>query len=212
MKKIILSAAFFVGMAFVMISCSGNFVQDVFNLVDGRASSTIDGEGTRDYSSSVAMYDDETDNPSVIGLATSMDVDVLMNISGEEDLEFPFMVYRVVGSDFSSGNQFSVNNVLTEEDVENFDYRSLINGELADNHLVGVAVSPTQFYIMNSGTITLNKVKANKIIGEFSGTAYKLDTEATPKLSDKTVTFSGDFKSRVIPMMDWLRNQRDSIR
>ena len=199
-------------MAVVMISCSGNFVQDVFNLVDGRASSTIDGEGTRDYSSSVAMYDDETDNPSVIGLATSMDVDVLMNISGEEDLEFPFMVYRVVGSDFSSGNQFSVNNVLTEEDVENFDYRSLINGDLADNHLVGVAVSPTQFYIMNSGTITLNKVKANKIIGEFSGTAYKLDIEATPKLSDKTVTFSGDFKSRVIPMMDWLRNQRDSIR
>lgn len=212
MKKIILSAAFLVGMAVVMISCSGNFVQDVFNLVDGRASSTIDGEGTRDYSSSVAMYDDETDNPSVIGLATSMDVDVLMNISGEEDLEFPFMVYRVVGSDFSSGNQFSVNNVLTEEDVENFDYRSLINGDLADNHLVGVAVSPTQFYIMNSGTITLNKVKANKIIGEFSGTAYKLDIEATPKLSDKTVTFSGDFKSRVIPMMDWLRNQRDSIR
>lgn len=211
MRNFFIVVAALVGMFFV-VSCSGNFVQDVFNLVDGHATSTIGEEGTRDYSSSVAMYYDETDNPCVIGLATSMDVDELMNASSIEDLEFPFLAYRVAGSNLTSGSQFSVNNVLTEEDVENFDYKSLINGDFAGNHVVGVAVSPTKFYIMNTGNIKLTKVKSNKVVGEFSGNAYEIDTEATPKLSEKTVSLSGDFKSRVIPMMEWLRNLQDTIR
>jgi len=211
MKKMIVSATLFVGLAIVVISCSGNFMQDVFNLVSGRATCTIDGEGTREYESSVVMYYNETESPCAIGLATSMDVDALQSVSDENDLEFPFLVYRIVGSNLSEGNSFTVNNVLTEEDVADFDYKSLINGEFVGNQLVGVAVSPTKFYIMNSGTINLTKVKSKKILGNFSGTAYVIDTEATPKLSDKTVSLSGDFKSKVIPMMGWLSNLQDTI-
>ena len=211
MKKIILSATLFVGMAVLLTACTGDFMQDVFNLISGHASSTVKGNETEEYDSSIAMNLTEIEHPCTMGLSMSMDVDDLMNISGVEDLNFPFMAYRLVGTNFSSGSDLTVNNVLTEEDLEDFDYRSLINGRFAENNVVAVAVSPTQYYVMSTGNIHLKKVKDKKIIGDFSGMAYYIDIEAEPKLSEEQVSFSGDFKSRVIPVMNWLVNLQDSI-
>ena len=64
---------------------------------------------------------------------------------------------------------------------------------------------------MSTGNIHLKKVNHNKVVGDFSGSAYVIDIEAEPKLSEEQVSFSGDFKSRVIPVMDWLVRLQDSI-
>ena len=212
MKKIIISATLFVGMTLLFTACSGNFLQDVFNLVSGHARSTVKGNETEEYDSSIAMNLTDIEHPCTMGLCTSMEIDDLMNASGVEDLQFPFMSYRLVGTKFSNGSDLTVNNVLTEEDLENFDYRSLINGKFAENNVVAVAVSSTQYYVMSTGNIHLKKVNNNKVVGDFSGNAYFIDIEAEPKLSAEQVSFSGEFKSRVIPVMNWLVNlQQDSI-
>lgn len=211
MKKFILSASLLIGLAVVFTACTGNFMQDMFNLVSGHASSTVRGSETEEYDSSIAMNLTGIEHPCTMGLCTSMDIDELQNIRSEEDIEFPFMVYRLVGSKFTSGSDLTVNNVLTAEDVEDFDYKSLINGRFAENNVVAVAVSATKFYVMSTGNIHLKKVNNNKVVGDFSGSAYVIDIEAEPKLSEEQVSFSGDFKSRVIPVMDWLVRLQDSI-
>lgn len=211
MKKIILSASLLIGLAVVFTACTGNFMQDMFNLVSGHASSTVRGSETEEYDSSIAMNLTEIDHPCTIGLCTSMDIDALQNIHSEEDLEFPFMSYRFVGSKLTSGSNLTVNNDLTNVDIENFDYRSLLDGSFAENNVVAVAVSATKFYVMSTGNIHLKKVNHNKVVGDFSGSAYVIDIEAEPKLSEEQVSFSGDFKSRVIPVMDWLVRLQDSI-
>lgn len=211
MKKIILSASLLIGLAVVFTACTGNFMQDMFNLVSGHASSTVRGSETEEYDSSIAMNLTEIDHPCTIGLCTSMDIDALQNIHNEEDLEFPFMSYRFVGSKLTSGSNLTVNNDLTNVDIENFDYRSLLDGSFAENNVVAVAVSATKFYVMSTGNIHLKKVNNNKVVGNFSGSAYVIDIEAEPKLSEEQVSFSGDFKSRVIPVMDWLVRLQDSI-
>ncbi len=211
MKKIILSASLLIGLAVVFTACTGNFMQDMFNLVSGHASSTVRGSETEEYDSSIAMNLTEIDHPCTIGLCTSMDIDALQNIHSEEDLEFPFMSYRFVGSKLTSGSNLTVNNDLTNVDIENFDYRSLLDGSFAENNVVAVAVSATKFYVMSTGNIHLKKVNNNKVVGDFSGSAYVIDIEAEPKLSEEQVSFSGDFKSRVIPVMDWLVRLQDSI-
>lgn len=211
MKKIILSASLLIGLAVVFTACTGNFMQDMFNLVSGHASSTVRGSETEEYDSSIAMNLTEIDHPCTIGLCTSMDIDALQNIHNEEDLEFPFMSYRFVGSKLTSGSNLTVNNDLTNVDIENFDYRSLLDGSFAENNVVAVAVSATKFYVMSTGNIHLKKVNNNKVVGDFSGSAYVIDIEAEPKLSEEQVSFSGDFKSRVIPVMDWLVRLQDSI-
>jgi hypothetical protein len=208
MKKLFLAVALFVG-ATVFCSCGDNFLQDMFELVSGNATTTIEGEGTSEYTSSIAMYDEDAPKPFLIGLAMSMDVNDLLSIGSADDLKFPFMAYRLVGRTFSSGDKFSVNNYLTEEDLVDFDYKCLLNGKFAGNHVVGIAVSPTKFYIMSTGTIKLTKVTKNKITGTYSGRAYMIDTEATPMLSAEQVDISGEFKSRVTPMMGWLKNLQD---
>ena len=211
MKKFILSASLLIGLAVVFTACTGNFMQDMFNLVSGHASSTVRGSETEEYDSSIAMNLTEIDHPCTIGLCTSMDIDALQNIHNEEDLEFPFMSYRFVGSKLTSGSNLTVNNDLTNVDIENFDYRSLLDGSFAENNVVAVAVSATKFYVMSTGNIHLKKVNHNKVVGDFSGSAYVIDIEAEPKLSEEQVSFSGDFKSRVIPVMDWLVRLQDSI-
>lgn len=211
MKKFILSASLLIGLAVVFTACTGNFMQDMFNLVSGHASSTVRGSETEEYDSSIAMNLTEIDPPCTIGLCTSMDIDALQNIHSEEDLEFPFMSYRFVGSKLTSGSNLTVNNDLTNVDIENFDYRSLLDGSFAENNVVAVAVSATKFYVMSTGNIHLKKVNNNKVVGDFSGSAYVIDIEAEPKLSEEQVSFSGDFKSRVIPVMDWLVRLQDSI-
>lgn len=211
MKKIILSASLLIGLVVVFTACTGNFMQDMFNLVSGHASSTVRGSETEEYDSSIAMNLTEIDHPCTIGLCTSMDIDALQNIHNEEDLEFPFMSYRFVGSKLTSGSNLTVNNDLTNVDIENFDYRSLLDGSFAENNVVAVAVSATKFYVMSTGNIHLKKVNHNKVVGDFSGSAYVIDIEAEPKLSEEQVSFSGDFKSRVIPVMDWLVRLQDSI-
>ena len=211
MKKIFLVVALFASAA-LFCSCGDNLLQGMFELVSGNATSTVGGEGSEEYTSSIVMLDEDAPTPFAIGLAMSMEVDDLLNIGSVDDLKFPFMAYRLVGRTLSSGDKLTVNNYLTNEDLVDFDYKCLLNGKFADNHVVGIAVSPTKFYVMSTGTIKLSKVTKTKIVGSYSGRAYVIDTEATPMLSEEQVDMSGEFKSRVTPMMGWLKNlQEDAL-
>lgn len=189
--------------AIICCSCGDDFLQGLFELVSGNATSSINGEKGDEYTSSIAMFQDAS-NPAVLGLSMSIDVEDLMNLSNVDDMEFPFLSYRITGN-VASNKQYYVKNELTEADLENFDYKWLINGKFADNNIVSVAVSDRKFYIMSSGTIDVKKVSKTKVKGSYSGIAYFIDLDATPMLSDELVTLSGEFTSRVIPMMKWLQ-------
>jgi len=190
-------------------SCSDEFLEDVIDVVSGNAETTIEGEGDDEYTSSIVMFNESGTSPCAIGLSTTIDIDDLMNMGDVSSVPFPFMCYRVVGNNLSSGDHFTVNNVLTEEDLVDFDYESLLNGKFANNHIVGVAVDTTKFYVMSTGTINLSKVTKTKVLGSFSGKAYVINLNASPMLSEELVDFSGEFKSRAIPMMGWLLNLQE---
>lgn len=210
MKKIFATLAILSSVV-LFSSCTDDFMQEVFDLVSGNATTTItdnDSSNTDEYTSSIVMFNKKESNPYAIGLSTSIDINELMNMDDVDDLEFPFLCYRFTGN-LRSGQTLSVNNVLTNEDVEDFDYHWLLNGKFSTNHVVGIAVSASKFYIMSNGTINLNKVTKNKVTGTFSGSAYVLDLNAAPKLSDEQVSISGNFKSRVTPMMGWLEKLQE---
>lgn len=188
--------------AVMFCSCGDNFVQGMFELVSGKATSLLGGNKSTEYTSSIVMIEDEP-NPYALGLSMSIEVEDLMNLSGVEDLSFPFLSYRMNG-EIKSGQTINVNNVLTEEDVENFDYEWLLNGKFADNNIVAIAESDTKFYIMSTGSINLAKVTKTKVKGSYSGTAYVIDLNATPMLSEEKISISGNFTSRTVSIMKWL--------
>jgi len=214
MKKILTTLAVIAGVI-LFTSCGDNFMQDVFDLVSGDATTTVQdnetgGGNETDYTSSIAMFNDDDDNPFTIGLSMTIDIDDLINLRDAENITFPFMCYRFVG-DIHSNQSLAVNNVLTNEDVEDFDYHWLLNGKFANNHIVGIAVSDTKFYIMSTGSISLDKVTKTKVTGAFSGSAYLLDLNATPKLSEEQFPISGTFKSRVVSMFEWIEDLQDEV-
>ena len=202
MKKTLLPLVLLT-LALLFTSCD-NGINGLLELFTGDATSVINGGSEDKYTSSIIMYNDE-DNPSyAIGLATAMDVTELMHISGVKDLEFPFLTYRLTHNNLSANTRLEVDNTLTNEDLVDFDYRSLLSGKFAENQVVGIAKTPTLFYVMKSGSITITKVKDTKVEGNYSGDAYVIDLEAEPMLSEQLVPINGSFSSKVIPMMDWL--------
>ena len=201
MRKAFISFAVIICAA-LFCSCSDNFIQNMFELISGKATTTINNEKSAEYTSSIVMFE-ENPTPYALGLSMSIEVEYLMNLSGVEDLSFPFLAYRLNG-DIKSGQTLDVNNVLTEEDLENFDYQWLLNGKFADNHVVAIAESDTKFYIMSNGTIDIAKVTKTKVKGSFTGTAYVIDLNATPMLAEEQVSINDTFTSRVAPIMKWL--------
>ncbi len=202
MKKTFITIVLFACVA-LFCSCGDNFMQGLFELISGNATSTIGDNETDEYTSCIVMVSDVDTMPFALGLAMSIDVENLTNLKGPEDLSFPFFAFRVVDT-LQAGETYSVNNVLTEEDLENFDYQWLINGKFANNHIVGVAESDSVFYIMSTGTVNITNRTDKKVEGNYAGMAYVINLKATPILSDEQVTFSGSFSSRVTPMMRWL--------
>lgn len=203
MKKISLILALFVGMT-LFTACDDDFFNDLLNKVTGNATTVVGDEPETEYSSCIVMFNDDAQPPYAIGLAMSMDIDALLEVDSVEDLQFPFLVYRIVGDSIATGTSFTVNNTLTEEDLVDFDYHSLIEGDYAANQLVGIAVSPTQYYILSTGTINVTLVNKSKIESNFSGSAYFMDIEAEPKLAPEQVVISGTFSSRKSEMLHWL--------
>lgn len=213
MKKVLFAL---VVCTFVLTSCSENFVEDLFDKVDGSATSTITDNGGSinqvDYSNSVVILDKKATNPYALGISMSMAFTDLSLIEDEDDLEFPFMVYRFLGEKFKSGDIFRIDNTLTNEDLVDFDYKSLLNGQYANKNIIGLAVSDSKFYIMQNGTATLTKVKPTKIKGEYSGKAYVINiVDGKAVLEEELVQLSGSFISRIIPKMAWLDNLQSEI-
>ena len=201
MKKIVL-VVFAISATFLFTSC-GEFWENMFGRITGNAVATIEGE-TTDLSSSIAMFDKKATPKYVVGLATVMDIDDLIKIDSEDDIEYPVLCYRLTGDNIKSGATLTANNVLTEEDLADFDYTSIINGEFSDNQIVGIAVSDSKFYVMSTGTIKLDRVRPTKITGYYSGNAYVIDRNADPMLSEEQVVISGTFLSRVVPLKAWV--------
>ena len=207
MKKIFLVVAVFAG-ALLFSSCGDDPLQEMFELVSGKSSVTV-GDGYSDeFSTSIAMFG-EAETPYVLGMSMEIDVNKLIASGSVEEIDYPFMCYRFVGDNLKKGATLTVNNVLTDEDLDNLDYRSLLNGQFANNQMVCYAISPSEFYVMKTGSIHLTKVNKSKVVGSFEGTAYFINTEATPVLSETLVDISGSFKSRVVPMMKWLNDLQE---
>lgn len=210
MKKIFATLAILASVV-LFSSCTDDFMEEIFDLVSGNATTTVtdnDSSDTDEYTSSIVMFNKKESNPYAIGLSMSIDINDLMNLKDADDIKFPFLCYRFTGN-IRSNQTLKVNNILTNEDVEDFDYHWLLNGKFSTNHIVGIAVSDTKFYIMSKGNVSLNKVSKTKVTGSFSGSAYVLDLNATPKLSEEQVTISGTFKSRVTSMMSWLEKLQE---
>lgn len=208
MKKIVLPIAI-LACALLLTSCSENLLQDMFELISGNATATINGSETESFSSSIAMFENKKAEPVLTSLSMNIEIDDLMNLTSENDITFPFLAYRLVGNDLTSNATLKIENTLTEEDMVDFDYTNLINGKFADSQIVGMALSKTQFYVMKSGELKLDKVSGKKITGSYSGTAYFIDLEANPILSEEEVPFKGTFTSRVIPLMKWLQELQE---
>ena len=206
MKKFVL-AILAVSIAFLLTSC-GDFWENMFGKITGTATVTVNGEKS-EYSSSIAMKGTNASVPFYVGLAMDMDISDLMEIGSADEIEFPMMSYRITGSDLKSGTTLTVNNVLTEEDLVDFDYTTMISGKFADSQVVGIATSATKFYIMSTGTFKLDKVKKTKASGSFSGRAYVIDRTAEPMLAEEQVSISGTFVSRVVPMMAWVKRLQE---
>lgn len=207
MKKLFLVVAVFAG-ALLFSSCGDDPLQEMFELVSGKSSVTVGDDYSDEFSTSIAMFG-EAETPYVLGMSMEVDVNKLIASGSVEEIDYPFMCYRFVGDNLKKGATLTVNNVLTDEDLVNFDYRSLLNGQFANNQVVCYAISPSEFYVMKTGSIHLTKVNKSKVVGSFEGTAYFINTEATPVLSETLVDISGSFKSRVVPMMKWLKDLQE---
>jgi hypothetical protein len=209
MKKLFVLVAVLAGMT-LFTSCEDMF-DNIIDKLTGNAKAVVgnpDGSESleQDFTSSIVMFDRDATPEYAVGLSMTMSIENLLEIDDVEDLQFPFLVYRVVGDNIKSGSSFTVENTLTEEDLKDFDYQDLISGEYSENNLVGIAVSPRKFYIMHKGTVTLSKVNNTKIIGSFTGEAYMVDLDADPTLDPELVPMSGDFTSRITEIMKWLIN------
>ena len=202
MKKTFVTAIL-VACATLFSSCGDNFMQGLFELISGNATSTIGDNETYEYTSCIVMVSDLDTMPFTLGLAMSINVENLTSLKGPEDLSYPFLVFRVADT-LQTEETYTVNNILTEEDLENFDYQWLINGRFANDHIVGVAESDSVFYIMSTGTINIAKKTDTKVEGSYAGMAYVINRNAVPMLSSEQVAFSGTFTSRATPMMSWL--------
>lgn len=199
MKKTFIAIALFI-CAIMISSCDGNFLRE---LLTGSATTVIGDNEPDEYTSSIVLFGDVDSLPFALGLATTMDVEQLMNLHGPEDISFPLMTYRIVDS-VHPGQTFYVDYELAEEDLNDFNYEWLINGKFADKNFVGVAKSETLFYLMNSGEITVTSKSSSKMAGTFTGSAYVIDLEADPIISEEEVPITGEFTSRIAPIMNWL--------
>lgn len=202
MKKIVL-AILAISATFFFVSCS-DFFDDLFGNVKGEATAVINGGTESKFASSIVMQGTNDSVPFYVGLAMNMDVKDLMKIENENQVEYPVFCYRFSGNDIKSGVTLTANNTLTEEDLVDFRYTDMISGKFANNQVIGIAESDTKFYVMSSGTIKIDNVKKNKITGSYSGSAYVIDRNAEPMLSEEQVTISGTFVSRIVPMMAWI--------
>ena len=207
MKKIIL-AVLAISATFLFTSCS-DFWDDLFGNIKGNATSIIDNGGEEEYASSIVMKGTNASVPFYVGMAMNMDVSELMKIENEDQISYPIFCYRLSGNNLKSGTTLTVDNVLTEEDLADFRYTDMIGGKFAENQVIGIAESDTKFYVMSSGTIKLDKVKKTKVSGSYRGTAYVIDRNAEPMLSEEQVAISGTFVSRVVPMMAWVKRLQD---
>lgn len=207
MKKIIL-AVLAISATFLFTSCS-DFWDDLFGNIKGNATSIIDNGGEEEYASSIVMKGTNASVPFYVGMAMNMDVSELMKIENEDQISYPIFCYRLSGNNLKSGTTLTVDNVLTEEDLADFRYTDMIGGKFAESQVIGIAESDTKFYVMSSGTIKLDKVKKTKVSGSYRGTAYVIDRNAEPMLSEEQVAISGTFVSRVVPMMAWVKRLQD---
>jgi hypothetical protein len=207
MKKIVL-AILAISATFFFVSCS-DFFDDLFGNVKGEATAVINGGTESKFASSIVMQGTNDSVPFYVGLAMNMDVKDLMKIENENQVEYPVFCYRFSGNDIKSGVTLTANNTLTEEDLVDFRYTDMISGKFANNQVIGIAESDTKFYVMSSGTIQIDNVKKNKITGSYSGSAYVIDRNAEPMLSEEQVTISGTFVSRIVPMMSWINRLQD---
>lgn len=202
MKKIVL-AILAISATFFFVSCS-DFFDDLFGNVKGEATAVINGGTESKFASSIVMQGTNDSVPFYVGLAMNMDVKDLMKIENENQVEYPVFCYRFSGNDIKSGVTLTANNTLTEEDLVDFRYTDMISGKFANSQVIGIAESDTKFYVMSSGTIKIDNVKKNKITGSYSGSAYVIDRNAEPMLSEEQVAISGTFVSRIVPMMAWI--------
>ncbi|MBQ7735814.1 MAG: hypothetical protein IJT61_07805 [Bacteroidales bacterium] len=206
MKKIVL-VVLAISATFLFTSC-GDFWDNLFGKVTGLADVTINGEKS-EFSSSIAMKGTNASVPFYVGLAMNMDISELMEIENEDQIEYPIFCYRFTGDGVKSKARLTVSNTLAEEDLADFRYTDMISGKFADSQVIGIAESDTKFYVMSSGTIKLDKVTKTKVTGSFSGKAYVIDRNAEPMLSEEQVSISGNFVSRVVPMMAWVKRLQE---
>ena len=203
MKKVLLTV-FAVSAVFLFTSC-GDFWDNMFGKITGKATTSIGGATETEYSSSIVMRDKKATIPFYVGMAMNMGIDDLMDIDNEEQIEYPIFCYRFTGNNIKSGATLTANNTLTEEDLAEMKYTDIISGKFSDNQIVGIAESDTKFYVMSTGTIKLDKVNGVKVTGHFSGRAYVIDRNAEPMLAEEQVAISGTFVSRLVPMMAWVK-------
>ena len=213
MKKTVVFAAVLAA-ATLLASCDG-FLDSLASGITGNAATLIGGDSTaveQEYTSSIVSFDEDADPVYAVGLSMVMGIDELLNISSAEDIQYPFLVYRVVGNDIQDSANFVVSNTLTNEDLIDFDYHNVISGEFSENQLVGVAVSPRQFYVMHTGNIFLSEVTDKKMSGTFTGDAYVIHLDSVPMLSPELVPMSGSFTSRITNVLGWLLSMQQEKR
>ena len=207
MRKFVVAVVAFC--AVVLFASCSDFWDDLFGNITGSATSVVNNGGETEYASSIVMKGTNASVPFYVGMAMDMDVSELMKIENEDQITFPIFCYRLSGNNLKSGATITVNNVLTEEDLADFRYTDMIGGKFSESQVVGIAESDTRFYVMSTGTIKLDKVKKAKISGSYTGRAYVIDRNAEPMLSEEQVTISGNFVSRVVPMMAWIKRLQD---
>ena len=209
MKKVFVFMAVVAGM--VLFTSCENMLENIIDKLTGNATSLVGGsaDGTtlefdQEYTSSIVMFDRDADPQYAVSLSMAMEIEDLLNINDMEDVQFPFLLYRVVSNNIKTGASFTVDNDLTDVNLKDFDYQDLISGEFSENNLVAVAVSPSLFYIMKTGTITLSKVNKTKVVGSFTGEGYVVNLDADPMLAPELVPMSGNFTSRITDLLKWL--------
>lgn len=207
MRKFVVAAVAFC--AVVLFASCSDFWDDLFGNITGSATSVVNSGGETEYASSIVMKGTNASVPFYVGMAMNMDVSELMKIENENQITYPIFCYRLSGDNLKSGATLTVNNVLTEEDLADFRYTDMIGGKFSENQVVGIAESDSKFYVMSTGTIKLDKVKKAKVTGSYTGSAYVIDRNAEPMLSEEQVTISGTFVSRVVPMMAWINRLQD---